>query len=149
MPQYTRPPDTRMPLESMSLLRHLPSPRGANLFCPHGPEVKKDIDILRARVSRATTAFLGDSDPLQIGLDEFIEIVRYLRGAFPEITRLTCYARASTLWKAKEPGIRRLAEAGLNRVHIGLESGDPGILKFHCKGQTPEIVAATQTRIQV
>ncbi len=107
------------------------------------PEVKKDIEILRARVSRATTAFLGDSDPLQIGLDEFIEIVRYLRGAFPEITRLTCYARASTLWKAKETGIRRLAEAGLNRVHIGLESGDRSTLKFHRKGQTPEIVAAT------
>jgi radical SAM superfamily enzyme YgiQ (UPF0313 family) len=106
------------------------------------PEVKRDIDILRARVSRATTAFLADSAPLQIGLDEFIEIVRYLRSAFPEITRLTCYARASTLWKAKEPGIRRLAEAGLNRVHIGLESGDPSILKFHRKGQTPEIVVA-------
>jgi hypothetical protein len=107
------------------------------------PEVKKDIEILRRRVSRATTAFFGDSDPLQIGLERFIEIVRYLRDAFPEITRLTCYARASTLWKVKEPGIRCLAEAGLNRVHIGLESGDPGILKFHRKGQTPEIVAAT------
>ena len=107
------------------------------------PEVKRDIDILRARVSKATTAFLGDSDPLQIGLDEFIEIVCYLRSVFPEITRLTCYSRASTLWKAREPGIRRLAEAGLNRVHIGLESGDPATLKFHRKGQTPEIVVAT------
>lgn len=107
------------------------------------PEVKRDIDMLRAKVSRATTAFLGDSDPLQIGLDEFIEIVLYLRGAFPEITRVTCYARASTLWKVKEPGIKRLAEAGLDRVHIGLESGDLSILKFHRKGQTPEIVVAT------
>ena len=107
------------------------------------PEVKRDIDMLRARASRATTAFLGDSDPLQIGLDEFIEIVRYLRAAFPEITRLTCYARASTLWKAKEPGIRRLAEAGLNRVHVGLESGDSSILRFHRKGQTPKIVVTT------
>jgi hypothetical protein len=105
--------------------------------------VKKDIDTLRTRISRAPTVFLGDSDPLQIGLDEFIEILHYLRDAFPEITRLTCYARASTLWRAKGAGIRRLAEAGLNRVHIGLESGDPTILKFHRKGQTPEIVTAT------
>ncbi|MHC4740938.1 MAG: radical SAM protein, partial [Planctomycetota bacterium] len=36
-----------------------------------------------------------------------------------------------------------LAEAGLNRVHIGLESGDPGILRFHRKGQTPELVITT------
>lgn len=37
-------------------------------------EVKQDIDWLRARISKATTAFLGDADPLQIGLDPFIEI---------------------------------------------------------------------------
>lgn len=106
-------------------------------------EVKQDIDILRGRVSSTTTAFLGDADPLQIGLAEFVEIVEYLRNALPEITRVTCYARASTLWKLKEGGIRRLAEAGLNRVHVGLESGDLDVLKFHRKGQTPEIVTAT------
>jgi hypothetical protein len=107
------------------------------------PDVKRDIDLLRTRVSRATTAFLGDADPLQIGLDAFVEITCYLRDTFPEITRLTCYARASTLWKLKEPGIQELAKAGLNRVHVGLESGDPDILRFHRKGQTPEIVTTT------
>ncbi len=106
-------------------------------------EVKRDIDLLRARITRATTAFLGDADPLQIGLLPFIEIAHYLRDVFPEVTRLTCYARASTLWQLKASGIRRLAEAGLTRVHVGLESGDPDILRFHRKGQTPEIVAST------
>jgi len=105
-------------------------------------EVKRDIDLLRARITRTTTAFLGDADPLQIGLDPFIEIVHYLRDAFPEVTRVTCYARASTLWQLKASGIRRLAQAGLTRVHVGLESGDPDVLKFHRKGQTPEIVTA-------
>jgi radical SAM superfamily enzyme YgiQ (UPF0313 family) len=106
-------------------------------------EVKRDIDLLRARITRATTAFLGDADPLQIGLLPFIEIAHYLRDVFPKVTRLTCYARASTLWQLKASGIRRLAEAGLTRVHVGLESGDPDILKFHRKGQMPEIVAST------
>lgn len=106
-------------------------------------EVKRDIDLLRARISRATTAFLGDADPLQVGLDPFIEIVHHLKDVFPEVTRVTCYARASTLWQFKAPGIERLAQAGLTRVHIGLESGDSETLKFHRKGQTPEIVATT------
>jgi hypothetical protein len=106
-------------------------------------EVKRDIDLLRARITRATTAFLGDADPLQIGLHPFIEIAHYLRDVFPEVTRLTCYARASTLWQLKASGIRHLAQAGLTRVHVGLESGDPDILRFHRKGQTPEIVAST------
>jgi len=143
MAQYARPPDTRLPVESMSLLRHLPSPRGADLFCPDGPGGEKGHRHTPYAGLQSHDSFSWRLGPLQIGLDECIEIVHYLRGAFPEITRLTCYARASTLWKAKEAGIRRLAEAGLNRVHIGLESGDSSILKFHRKAQTPEIVAAT------
>lgn len=102
-------------------------------------EVKEDIDTLRRRHARLKRAFLGDADPLMIGLDEFIEIVRYLRAAFPDLTRLTCYARASTAWKLKPAGIRRLADAGLDRIHIGLESGDPDVLAFHRKGLSPAV----------
>lgn len=105
-------------------------------------EVKADIDMLRRRVTRAETVFFGDGDPLQVGLGAFIEIARYLRQVFPEVRRLTCYARASTLWTLKEAGIRQLAEAGLNRVHLGLESGEPELLRFHRKGQRPETVIA-------
>ncbi len=102
-------------------------------------EVKEDIDSLRRRHPRLKRAFLGDADPLMIGLDEFIEIVGYLRSAFPELTRVTSYARASTAWKLKPAGIRRLAAAGLDRIHIGLESGDPDVLTFHRKGLSPAV----------
>lgn len=107
-------------------------------------EVKQDIDILKLNHPNAETAFLGDADPLQAGVDAFTEIARYLRKVLP-IKRLTCYARASTLWKLKKDAIRELAKAGLDRVHIGLESGDIKTLRFHRKGQTPEIVRETST----
>ncbi len=103
-------------------------------------EIKADIDLLREQVSRARTVFFGDADPLQIGIDGFIEVARHLRDRFPEVHRLTCYARASTLWQLKREGIDRLAAAGLNRVHVGLESGDMDLLKLHRKGQTPRLV---------
>jgi radical SAM superfamily enzyme YgiQ (UPF0313 family) len=102
-------------------------------------EVKHDIDLLKNRNLRPGTVFFGDADPLQIGLDEFIEIARYLRQVMP-VKRLTSYARASTLWKLKKDGIDKLAGAGLDRVHIGLESGDAKTLNFHRKGQSPKMV---------
>ena len=105
-------------------------------------EVKHDIDLLRERGVRSDTVFFGDADPLQIGLDEFIEIARYLRRVLP-VRRLTAYARISTLWKLKEQVIRDLAAAGLDRVHIGLESGDADTLNFHRKGQSPKMVLET------
>ena len=105
-------------------------------------EVKHDIDLLSQRHPRAENVFFGDADPLQIGTDAFIEIAQYLRLVFP-VKRLTSYARASTLWKLKKKNILNLAGAGLNRVHIGLESGDAQTLNFHRKGQSPEMVKET------
>ena len=105
-------------------------------------EVKHDIDLLKQRHPRAENVFFGDADPLQIGIDAFIEIAKYLRQVLP-VKRLTSYARASTLWKLKKDAIRNLALAGLNRVHIGLESGDARTLNFHRKGQSPKMVKET------
>ncbi|BBO16247.1 elongator protein 3, MiaB family, Radical SAM [Candidatus Brocadia pituitae] len=105
-------------------------------------EIKSDIDMLKLQRPDAETVFIGDADPLQAGVDVFVEIAKYLRDVFP-IKRLTCYARVSTLWKLRKDAIQILARAGLNRVHIGLESGDTETLRFHRKGQTPEMVKET------
>ena len=105
-------------------------------------EVKHDIDLIKERHPRAGNVFFGDSDPLQIGVEAFIEIAQYLRQVLP-VERLTCYARASTLWKLKKDTVMELARAGLNRVHIGLESGDAATLNFHRKGQSPAMVKET------
>lgn len=102
-------------------------------------EVKKDIDRLHEIMPNAETAFIGDSDPLQARLHAFSEVARYLHEKFP-LRRLTSYARASTLCKMNQNSISTLAEAGLGRVHIGLESGDSETLCFHKKGQSPAMV---------
>jgi radical SAM superfamily enzyme YgiQ (UPF0313 family) len=103
-------------------------------------EVKHDIDLLRqCRSACFDTAFIGDADPLQAGVAAFCEIASYLRRKFT-IKRLTCYARASTLYKLKQDSITRLGACGLDRVHIGLESGDDATLRFHKKGQTAPMV---------
>jgi hypothetical protein len=102
-------------------------------------EVKHDIDLLSRLRPSAETAFFGDADPLEIGVPAFSEIARYLHQTI-SIQRLTCYARASTLNKLGQNSIDELADAGLHRVHIGLESGDPVTLRFHRKGQSPKMI---------
>jgi len=103
-------------------------------------DIKSDIDALSTRHGVFRTAFLGDADPIEIGLEEFCEVTRHLRKQFSGLTRVTCYARASTLWKLGTDGLRQLADAGLSRVHVGLESGDADLLKYHRKGQSPRTV---------
>jgi hypothetical protein len=103
-------------------------------------EVKRDVELLRDRFPGARRAFMGDADPLTISTGDAVGIVSSIRSAWPKLERLTCYARATTLWKKRPEGLRRLAEAGLTRVHVGLESGDLETLRFHRKGQNPRVL---------
>jgi hypothetical protein len=106
------------------------------------PEIKNDIDYYIDRLgnTRIETVFLGDADPLHEPLDTTVETVRYLTTCFPSLKRITAYSRASTIRKIGRTGMSCLAQAGLRRLHIGLESGDAETLRFHFKGQTPRIV---------
>lgn len=110
-------------------------------------EIKEDIELLSRLHPDAKTAFFGDADPLAAGMDIFTGAARYLREV-SDVQRLTCYARASTLYKLGLENIRLLAEAGLDRVHLGLESGDPEILRFQRKGQSPEMVVTVARRLK-
>ena len=107
--------------------------------CRSLQEIQADIDQLARLHPDPATAFFGDADPLATGLEVFVGAARYLRTVVP-VKRLTCYGRASTLLQLGRANIHLLAEAGLNRVHLGLESGDAEILRFQRKGQTGKMV---------
>ncbi len=119
----------------------------ADFSCRSLTEIKQDIDLLIQQHPRMETAFFGDADPLAAGMEVFVGAARYLRKV-SDIKRLTCYARASTLHKMGLENIKLLADAGLNRVHLGLESGDPETLQFHRKGQSPKMVVAVAHWLQ-
>jgi radical SAM superfamily enzyme YgiQ (UPF0313 family) len=85
-----------------------------------------------------TSAFLQDADSLLLPTGDLIAILEYLREKFPKIDRITTYARARTLKRKSVDELRLLREAGLTRVHAGLESGSETVLKLIRKGLTPE-----------
>ena len=70
------------------------------------------------------------------------EIIRHIQLRFPQVERVTSYARAKTLMKLGPERLKKLKEAGLTRVHVGLESGDKKTLEFMQKGSTPEEMIA-------
>jgi radical SAM superfamily enzyme YgiQ (UPF0313 family) len=102
-------------------------------------DILADIAFLRERRPDTETVFLGDADPLQAGVVMVSDLIRHLYLTFP-LTRLTCYARASTLKRIGRDGILQLAAAGLTRIHLGLESGSDEVLRYHRKGQSAEMV---------
>jgi radical SAM superfamily enzyme YgiQ (UPF0313 family) len=99
-------------------------------------EVKKDVKKARQIYRAAQSIFLGDSDNLVH--KQLPEIVAFIRETFPDIKRVTAYARAKTILSRKTEFLTAVRKAGLDRLHIGLESGDAIVLEWLCKGVTPE-----------
>lgn len=88
--------------------------------------------------NRCESVFLQDGNSLALKPDRVMEVLRYLRSKFPQIKRITTYARAETLAKITLEEYRGLREAGLDRIHSGFESGSDLVLARINKGVTAE-----------
>jgi len=120
-------------------------------------EVKGDIDELRAACEEARssgyvvepkTAFLADSNAIIVKTADLAEIIAYLLEAFPSLDRVTSYGRAKTVLAKSLDELRELRRAGLNRLHLGLESGDDGVLERVKKGASSEQMIAAGLRVK-
>ena len=80
------------------------------------------------------SVFLQDSNSLIVNPEDLVIILHHLRAAFPTIERITSYARSQTVARISDHDLGRLAAAGLNRLHIGLESGSDRVLTRVRKG---------------
>jgi biotin synthase-like enzyme len=82
------------------------------------------------------SAFLQDANSLIMRTNELVEVIRFLKQTLPSITRVTSYGRSKTAAKKRLEELIELREAGLSRLHIGLESGYDPVLEYMDKGVT-------------
>jgi len=83
-----------------------------------------------------TSAFLQDANTLIMRTPDLVEVIKFLKETLPSITQVTSYARSKTAAKKKPEELKALHEAGLSRLHIGLESGYDPLLEYMDKGVT-------------
>ena len=141
-------PIYRPPSEADSLLIQ------ATIGCPHnkctfcmvyknGPRYKvrdvKDIkaDILKARDiygDHVQTLFLPAGNTIAMKTDKLCEVLIFANETFSTLERITVYGSSQYIHQKGPQGLKRLADAGLSRIHAGLESGDDIILKRIKKG---------------
>ena len=141
-------PIYRPPSEADSLLIQ------ATVGCPHnrctfcmvykkGPkyrvrsvnEIKEDLSAARdAYGPNIRTLFFPAGNTIAMKTEDLCEIYRFAGHVFPGLERITVYGSSQYIHKKGPRGLKRLAEAGLSRIHVGLESGDDVILKQIKKG---------------
>jgi len=82
------------------------------------------------------SAFLQDSNTLIMRTHELIQVIASLRKSFPSLDRVTTYARSHTATRKSLVELKELNDAGLGRIHIGLETGYDPLLAYTEKGCT-------------
>jgi hypothetical protein len=84
------------------------------------------------------SVFLQDGNSLIMKPDDLIGILQHIKQRFPEVERFTSYARSDTVALISDEDLKKIADAGLNRIHIGLETASDKILKMIKKGVSKE-----------
>lgn len=86
--------------------------------------------------SGGRSAFLQDSNTLVMRTPELAEVITALRETFPGLHRVTTYGRSHTAARRSVAELKELKDAGLDRIHIGLETGYDPLLAYMEKGCT-------------
>ena len=113
----------------------------------HGDPIAWQAAAHWARNGRRSV-FLQDADSLVIPPKELVTILSHLTKKFPGIRRVTSYARSSTVARLDQRDLQTIREAGLNRLHIGLESGANQVLRLMHKGTTQKNQIAAGLKVK-
>jgi len=148
----------RPPSEANSLLIQ------ATIGCPHNQctfcvpykgtkfrirpvgEILEDLRMAREYYGQEVQSlFLPDGNTIVMPTRDLIAVTSLARELFPNLQRITVYGSAKFILKKSVKELKALREAGLTRIHCGMETGDDELLKEIKKGVTArEIIEAGQ-----
>ena len=82
------------------------------------------------------SVFIQDANSLIMKTEDLAAVLTEIKKIFPSVTRITSYCRSKTAARKSVDELKRLHDAGLSRIHIGMESGYDPVLAFIHKGVT-------------
>ncbi|MBA4451967.1 MAG: radical SAM protein [Candidatus Nitrosomaritimum aestuariumsis] len=103
-------------------------------------EVKMEIDMMAKQLPNTTRVFLADGDALNLDAEYIVKIVKYIYEKFPNLERISCYAMPMNLLKKTPEELKKMHDAGLDMLYLGIESGSDIVLKKVTKGATSKTI---------
>jgi len=97
-------------------------------------DVLSDIDSFAEKNYHGHPVFLAGGNPTSATTDYLVKIIKYVRTHLKNVPRVSCYAKALDILRKTDEELKKLSDAGLNIVYMGLESGSSIILRLMKKG---------------
>lgn len=105
-------------------------------------EIMKDLKKARARYGDTVkNIFFSDGNTILMKTKDLLALLNYCHELFPKLKRVTMYGSAQYIVLKTLDELIQLQEAGLARLHCGMESGNDMVLKYMNKGFTRDTMA--------
>lgn len=107
-------------------------------------DIKEDLLAARDYYGQfIESIFFADGNTIIMKTGQLLEIFEYAHSLFPHLERITVYGSSRYVNKKSAEDLGRLKAAGLQRLHMGMESGDDIVLERIKKGtSSAEIISA-------
>jgi radical SAM superfamily enzyme YgiQ (UPF0313 family) len=109
-------------------------------------EIKEDVDEVSPYKIRRV--FLADGDALSIPQKGLLQILSYLKEKLKGLERVGIYANAKDILRKDVDELKALKDLGLGILYLGLESGDPEVLKRIKKNATVDQLIHAGKRVK-
>jgi radical SAM superfamily enzyme YgiQ (UPF0313 family) len=120
--------------------------QGKRFRIKHFEEIKEDIDEVSPYKIRRV--FFADGDALSIPQEKLLQILSYLKVKLKGLERVGIYANAKDILRKDVEELKALKELGLGIIYLGVESGDPEVLKRIKKNATVEQLIGAGKRVK-
>jgi radical SAM superfamily enzyme YgiQ (UPF0313 family) len=103
-----------------------------------GEKILENIEGLACMFPEKERVFFLGENAFVLGADTILELFAQIREKMPKVTTFAMYARADDVLDKTAEELKALSAAGLDALHIGVESGSDPILSERRKGLTAQ-----------
>jgi radical SAM superfamily enzyme YgiQ (UPF0313 family) len=110
-------------------------------------EIAANLAFAGRYCNRQHKVFLADGDALILSQKRLTTLFRRIRTALPQVRRISLYGNAKSIRSKSLQQLQELKSLGLDRIYMGLESGDDEILTRVRKGESAATMISAAGRV--
>ena len=111
-------------------------------------EIQEDIDEVGSTGARVPRVFLADGNALMMAQEDLVRILEYLKRKLRGLERVGVYANAKDILQKSVAELQELRALGLGILYLGLESGNPEVLRRIKKTGTVDQMIRAAKRVK-
>ena len=109
--------------------------------------IDRQLDVARQVCQHQSRVFIGAGDALILPQKRLLKLSSKIRSTLPWINRISLYANGRAIRSKSDRDLQALKMHGLDRVYMGIESGDDYLLGWMEKGESADTLAEAGNRI--